>query len=270
MKKLLVSTDLDATLLDHDTYDFEPALSAIAYLQNHRCPIIFNSSKTLAEQHQLRQSIQIDDPYIVENGSAVIVPPGHLGWPQDSDGDQIESFCVPYKELTKQLHALRDRFAYRFRGFSDLSAAEVADITGLLLHQAVAAKKRLGSEPLLWEDDESVYAAFTKQVRAMELHHTRGGRFRHVMARTDKGMALDWLIVQYRQHFPDVDWVVVALGDSPNDVPKLRVADIGVLIANPRRPRFDVEGVRDLRQPEKPGPEGWREAIEAIARELHI
>ncbi|MEO0354349.1 MAG: HAD hydrolase family protein, partial [Cyanobacteria bacterium P01_A01_bin.3] len=78
MKKLLVFTDLDATLVDHQTYSYEAALPAIARLKQLDYPIIFNSSKTIAEQQHLRAELDIQTPFIVENGAAVVIPPGTL------------------------------------------------------------------------------------------------------------------------------------------------------------------------------------------------
>ncbi|MEM9568306.1 MAG: HAD-IIB family hydrolase, partial [Cyanobacteria bacterium P01_E01_bin.34] len=81
MKKLLVFTDIDATLVDHQTYSFEAALPAIARLKRLGYPIIFNSSKTIAEQQQLRIELNIQAPFIVENGAAVVIPAGTLDCP---------------------------------------------------------------------------------------------------------------------------------------------------------------------------------------------
>ncbi|MEL6319255.1 MAG: mannosyl-3-phosphoglycerate phosphatase, partial [Cyanobacteria bacterium J06626_14] len=61
--KLLVATDLDATLLDHQTYSYDAALPAIESLKANGCPLIFNSSKTQAEQTVLRAVLNIDDPF---------------------------------------------------------------------------------------------------------------------------------------------------------------------------------------------------------------
>ena len=46
---LLVFTDLDGTLLDHDSYSFEPARPALARLRSAGVPVIPTTSKTLAE-----------------------------------------------------------------------------------------------------------------------------------------------------------------------------------------------------------------------------
>ncbi|MGK7912056.1 MAG: HAD-IIB family hydrolase [Synechococcus sp.] len=267
MKKLLVFTDLDATLVDHQTYSYEAALPAIARLKQFGYPIVFNSSKTTAEQQQLRAELDIQAPFVVENGAAVVIPPGSLNNPNESD-PHTEIFGSPYEDIVQTLADLRQQYGYTFRGFSDLEAAELADITGLPLQGAIAAKQRLGTEPLIWEDHESLYSKFVSQLADRKLTTTRGGRFRHVMSNTDKGKALNWLATLYRNTYPDVDWTVVALGDSPNDLEMLRVANIGVLIPNPHRPPFEVTGVNSLVRPQSTGPAGWSEAIAAILDNL--
>lgn len=45
--EIIVFTDLDGTLLDHDTYGFEPARPALAMLARKKIPVTLNSSKTM-------------------------------------------------------------------------------------------------------------------------------------------------------------------------------------------------------------------------------
>ncbi|MEO0377818.1 MAG: HAD-IIB family hydrolase [Cyanobacteria bacterium P01_A01_bin.17] len=264
--RLLVATDLDATLLDHQTYSYRAALPAIEQLKAQDCPIIFNSSKTQAEQAVLRDALDIKDPFIIENGSAVVIPPGQLDHPVQSSASQIKVFGLTYAELTAQLDRLRQQHGFCFRGFADLSAETIAEMTGLSVPEATAAKQRSGSEPLCWDDSESAYDAFVDAIADLGLQTTQGGRFRHVMAKTDKGVALKWLLDRYRVVYPHLDWTVVALGDSPNDVPMLQVADIGVLIPNLHRVRFEMPEISRLVTPAQPGPVGWSEAILSIIR----
>lgn len=255
--KLLVATDLDATLLDHHTYRYDAALEAIAQLKSHSCPIVFNSSKTCAEQLLLRQELKLSAPFIVENGSAVVMPAGQLG----EETERVKVFGPSYDTLTAQLNQIKAQKGYQFRGFADMDAASLAELTGLTLDQASAAKQRTGSEPLEWLESEARYQQFVADVVALGLQTTQGGRFRHVMSGSDKGQALRWLVSGYRSAYPNIHWVVVALGDSPNDVPMLQIADVGVRIPNPNRAPFEISGVKHLVQPKASGPAGWAEAI---------
>ncbi|MEL6259955.1 MAG: HAD-IIB family hydrolase [Cyanobacteria bacterium J06554_11] len=264
VSKLLVATDLDATLLDHQTYDFSPAIPVIEQLKSLKCPIIFNSSKTQSEQQSLRNNLNICDPFIIENGSAVVIPPGQLDQPAAASTGYTHVFGLAYTALIASLHRLREQHGYKFRGFADLTAAALAEITGLSLAGAAAAKDRQGSEPLLWEDSEADYNSFVAALTAQGLATTQGGRFRHVMGKTNKGKALTWLVDRYRTAFPQTHWTIVALGDSPNDVPMLQAADIGVLIPNPHRNPFEIPGVPHLIRAERPGPIGWAETVSSL------
>ncbi|MEO1209083.1 MAG: HAD-IIB family hydrolase [Cyanobacteria bacterium J06638_20] len=268
MKKLLVFTDLDATLLDHETYSYAPALSAIARLQQDGHVLILNSSKTQAEQAALREELGNTAPFVVENGAAIACPPNTPGHREDSATATLHVLAADYAHLRDVVCQLRQDNGYGFRGFGDMAADDIAQITGLSLTAAEAAKQRNGSEPLLWEDTDDARSQFVAQVNAAGLQVTQGGRFLHVMGKTDKGAGVQWLSERYRQSFPDILWQVVALGDSPNDLPMLRVADVGVLIPNPHRKAFAVEGVARLLKPEQPGPKGWAVAIAQLLDEL--
>ena len=76
--KTLVFTDLDGTLLDHDTYDFEPARPALAMLVQKKIPLILNSSKTLVEILKIRRALGNCHPFIAENGSVVEIGRAHV------------------------------------------------------------------------------------------------------------------------------------------------------------------------------------------------
>ena len=75
---LLVVTDLDGTLLDHFNYSFDKAREALSRLAELGIPLIPNTSKTSAELRQLRQELETDAPFIVENGSAIFLPRNKL------------------------------------------------------------------------------------------------------------------------------------------------------------------------------------------------
>ncbi|MCG7852909.1 MAG: HAD hydrolase family protein, partial [Methanosarcinaceae archaeon] len=47
--KYVVFTDLDGTLIDHDTYSYKAARPALAALKKQGIPLIFCTSKTRAE-----------------------------------------------------------------------------------------------------------------------------------------------------------------------------------------------------------------------------
>ncbi|MEM9278462.1 MAG: HAD-IIB family hydrolase, partial [Pseudomonadota bacterium] len=68
--QLIFFTDLDGTLLDHETYSHEPAREALDAIRNNDIPLILASSKTAAEIEPLRNELGFDHcEAIVENGA---------------------------------------------------------------------------------------------------------------------------------------------------------------------------------------------------------
>lgn len=267
--KYLVFTDLDGTLLDHDTYAYDEALPAINMLAEHACPVIFNSSKTATEIKQLRQELNNVHPFIVENGSAVCIPTGYFSTnysPPANMGNRLEVQALGpnYQDLLQKLHNIRDTKRFKFEGFFDLSADEVAELTGLDLWSAECAKHRAASEPLIWNDSEEALKVFRNMLHEHDLSLTKGGRFYHVMGNTNKAWAMQWLTELYRNTWPAINWTTVALGDGPNDQQMLEAADIAVVIPAASGKTLQLKRSERVICPAEQGPRGWQIAIDQI------
>ena len=74
--KLVVFTDLDATLLDPDTYQWLPAQEALLALKARYSGLVLVSSKTHAEMLPLHRELGLSDPFIVENGGGIALSEG--------------------------------------------------------------------------------------------------------------------------------------------------------------------------------------------------
>jgi len=260
MKKLLIFTDLDGTLLDHDNYDWSPAKPALKRLAEMNLPLIFNSSKTIEEMKPLAAELNSHHPIIAENGNMVITEPNYF---PSLEATTI-CFGCDYPQIISALNNLRNTFNFRFCGFNDMSIEALMAHTGLDKESARRAHARLFSEPLLWQQDEAALERFIKELRHYDLALTRGGRFYHVMRPVDKSQSMRWLLQQYQKLEPQTQWITVALGDSHNDLEMLQQADIAVLITNPSSSAPDVAHINHLIHPASPGPAGWNEAINLI------
>lgn len=253
-KNWLVFTDLDGTLLDHHDYSFDAALPALQQLKAANVPVILNSSKTAAEIAVLAEQLQLDTPRIAENGSVIAYADGCFQ-PMGSD----------YGFICSVLQRLRVDKGYRFTGFHDWSAAEIAEVTGLSVVAAERAGNRQASEPLLWEDAEDKLTAFRDDLAAEGLSLKRGGRFWHVMGNTDKVRAMKTVVAAYQQHVAE-PLTVIALGDGPNDRDMLAASDIAVVVHNPDgvRVEWDASQAKPSQQLIRttlPGSAGWNQAM---------
>ncbi len=273
MRKLLVLTDLDGTLLDHDTYSLEPARATVERLRELGWPLVLSSSKTAAEIRALRSDLNNGAPFVVENGAAVFVPRGGFDAQSGPESEIVERLVhgAPYEEIRALVLELREELRLDFVGFGDLDAKGVAELTGLDLEMAGLAKERTGSEPLLWRDDDEALESFTLAVEARGLCVTRGGRFVHVTGPTDKGRAVEWLRERYEAASPDASFTTVGLGDSENDRPLLEAVDIPVVVRKKHGESLRLEGRERVLYTSEAGPSGWAEAMDhLIERELAL
>ncbi|MCM2563710.1 HAD hydrolase family protein [Lutimaribacter sp. EGI FJ00015] len=241
---LLVFSDLDGTLLDHQTYDFAPARPALDALAEIGAGVVLASSKTAAEIAPLRNEMGLAAwPAIVENGAGLL--------PADTAGTDDDSV---YRDIRTRVA----RLPPGFHGFADMSAQAVARLTGLPLTAARAAKARQFSEPGLWKGDAASLATFLDAARKAGLHARQGGRFLTLSLAGTKADRMGALIARYQPR------ATVALGDAPNDTEMLQTADFGVIVKNPDAPALPPlagEATGRIIRTDAPGPMGWGHAI---------
>ncbi|MEM8796672.1 MAG: HAD-IIB family hydrolase [Pseudomonadota bacterium] len=251
--KCLVATDLDGTLLDHDTYDWKPAAPAIEVLSKLGVPVVFTTSKTRGEVEFLRKAIGNTDPFIVENGGALIVPDGTFG-----DGGDEHLLGTSHAKI---LAFLNDRRAegFSFVSFTDLGATGIAEETGLGAVEARLANQRSASEPIIWNGDEASKRAFVNLAAKAGLNALQGGRFLTLGGRTDKGRALMEAVSLYQAAGHGIE-TIVALGDSGNDRALLDVATYPIWIRKDG-PTPETGFMNRAQCSVRCGPEGWRDVI---------
>jgi len=265
-ESLVVFTDLDGTLLEHDTYSYIPATEALGLLERRRIPLILCSSKTRAEIELLRLDLRLPHPFISENGGAVFLPRGYfpfeLNDTRQIEGYEVIEFGVPYRQLVGTLHRVANQLGIQVVGFSDMSIEEVARDCNLPVLEARLAKLREYDEPFrLLDSNPAVQSRLFKALHSAGLRCTRGGRYHHATGVADKGLAIRKLRSLYVQEWGKV--VTVGLGDSLNDLALLQEVDIPIIIRNPAagaatRLRRRVPAARLSKAP---GPHGWNEAI---------
>ncbi|MCK7545747.1 HAD-IIB family hydrolase [Marinobacter bryozoorum] len=253
---LILFSDLDGTLLDHDTYDWSPAQAALEQLAVLEIPLVLTSSKTRAEMEALRRAMGNHHPFIVENGAATVIPKDYF----ETGPEQVTCLGAGRDDILAHLQRLRAQ-GFRFAGFADMTDEEVATHTGLDLEGASKARDRIATEPLLWQGPEADLAAFRLALEAAGLQLLAGGRFLHVMGRFDKADAMAQLARRYRTRWPGRNWRTVALGDSPNDQAMLAGADLAVVMAGPGASRITLPTGQRVMRSRQPGPVGWNECV---------
>ncbi|GEO86452.1 MULTISPECIES: HAD-IIB family hydrolase [Alphaproteobacteria] len=250
---IVVFSDLDGTLLDHETYSFEPARPALRLLAESGIPLILASSKTEAEMRPIAREMGLDQPLIVENGAGIAYP----------ETESAAEGGSHYEALRAMLHALPEPLCDLFRGFGDWTEQEVAQLTGLALEDARLAKDRRFSEPGLFSGSQDEKAEFLRLIADKGYQAIQGGRFFTVMPKTSKAQRMAEIAAHYAAETgAPVD--IIALGDAPNDLEMLQTADTGVIIANPAHlalPVTERERTGHILRSDKAGPAGWNDMI---------
>ena len=248
-----VVTDLDGTLMDHH-YDWSAAIDAIRCLQRRGIPVIPCTSKTAEEVLGFREAADLHDPFIVENGGAI--------YGESATGELWHHDLGPsWRQLRPQLDALERELGEPLLALDDLSDLEADRLLGLSGEALRQAQRRQCSVPFV--PPPTTESRHRLQVLA-EMHQlsvVQGNRLGHLLgAGVSKGRALQ--ILKQRLGAPDVK--VLALGDSPNDLPLLDAGDCAVVVPGSAGPHPELQaGVAEGRYQLAPAPhgEGWSAAV---------
>ncbi len=248
----LIFTDLDGTLLDHNTYSTDEAKEMLEYIKLKNIPLIITTSKTKEEILKLRESLQINHPFIVENGAGIFLP-------TNENFEQI-TMGKTYSETLCFLNQHRNKF--NIKSFFDMSDKLVSSLTGLGIENSRLAKKRDFCEPFIIEDESRI-----EDLRQLSLKEgfdiVKGGRFYHLITQNlDKANAVLKLKEIYEEKFKK-SFKTIALGDGENDKTMLDIADISILIKKVNGLFIDYDK-KDLIKTKSIGPAGWNETLKEI------
>jgi len=297
MKKLIIVTDLDGTLLDANTYSFEPAIPALHLLKEKDIPLIICSSKTRKEIEHYRKKLDNHHPFISENGGGIFIPKGYFefkvqnseftvkdneniisakaGIQEDVDsrlrtagmtemrvfsGENdyyVISLGAKYSDLRKAIMELHEE-GFKVKGFGDMSAEELADIANMNLDEVKMAKERDFDEPFIFEGDETQIQKLFAAIESKGFNYTQG-RFFHILGNSDKGKAVSILIDMFKRKLSQI--ITIAIGDSPNDMPMLEIVDYPVIVQKPDGSYDERIRISGIRKASGIGPEGWNKAI---------
>lgn len=263
--EVLVFTDMDGTLLNHDDYRFDEALPTLHALEQQSIPVILNTSKTQAELVDHIRLLDNHHPFIVENGAAILIPNGYFPLTCIPDGFVVRDDEQGYRALLlgRPIDELQDylqRVSPAAINFANCPLDQAIALTGLQPEQAKAAQTRQYSVPLFFEKDTDE-TVFAKQAQADGFGILRGGRFLHLIGRCDKGQAMLTLKHMY-DSYSKTPCRIIALGDSPNDDTMLEQADVAVVVRSPSSDRVRLSGQKQIIKTRQSAPHGWAEGIE--------
>lgn len=295
-------TDIDGTLVDINTAEYgKETDKLIRLIKERNIPLILTSAKTRLEQNKIREDLGISDPFIVENGGAIVIPKGYfpdyalrdIKYPlretqetkneaRDVNHEIVVELGKPADYIRAKLSDIRKKYSINFRGVADISVEKLSNLALISREQAKRMAQRNYGETILQIQSEDI-ARFIKYVQEDGMKVIHGGRFFDVTVGTDKGIAVGILKKLFKDKFHN-NVTFFGIGDSTNDIPMLNLMDIPILVQRQDSTWVDdgeikmknaVDSSRSsissnkLIKVEGIGPNGWENAIHKIILELN-
>ncbi|MBI4257840.1 MAG: HAD-IIB family hydrolase [Thaumarchaeota archaeon] len=256
-------SDLDGTLLDAETYDYGVSLPAVKALEKHGVPLILCSAKTRSEIKFYQHVFGINHPFIVENGGATVIPRNYFAFPIE-DGRESEGYVdIEHGERIEMIRwkiegALRDS-RVRYKLFTQMTAEEISEDSGLPLHEADLTRRREYSETVKLEGDQVELQRAIRSIDSAGLTYVFGGRYLTISAGNSKGTGVRRLRQLYARAFRNV--TTYAFGDEENDLSMFQEVDKAILVQKPNGSWASMNP-SNLVKVHGIGPNGFRKGVE--------
>src|SRR5918999_897923 len=296
----VVFTDIDGTLVDINTAEHgQETDKLIRLIKERNIPLILTSAKTRLEQNKIREDLGLSDPFIVENGGAIVIPKGYFpdyalrdikcplretqetkNEAKDVNHEIVVELGKPAHYIRAKLSDIRKKYSINFRGVADISIEKLSNLALMSKEQAKRMAQRNYGETILQIQSEDI-ARFIKYVQEEGMKVIHGGRFFDVTVGTDKGIAVGILKKLFRDKFHN-DVTFFGIGDSTNDIPMLNLMDIPILVQRQDSLWVDYGEIKmknavdsssisnnNIIKVKGIGPNGWENAIYKIVLELN-
>jgi len=269
MLQKVVFTDIDGTLIDLISGKYGESDKLIYTLRENNIPIVLCSAKTFAEQNKIRDDLGLMDPFIVENGGAIIIPKNYFDFQFDIEQTRIKEeqgyIIIELGESTREIRTklaeIKKKLKIEFKGVADVSIEELSRLATMPIEYAKRMSEREYGETIL-QIKKSDIPRFTTSIEKMGIKVIHGGRFFDVTIGTDKGKAVSILINLFRKKYRN-QIKFFGIGDSANDASMLKLMDVPMVVQKPDSSWSELE-IKNVIRLKGIGPEGWKSAFDKI------
>ena len=265
MKRYLIFTDLDGTLLDHENYSYGNNNKLIASIINNHNDVIFNTSKTFSESINLLKKLNLTNmPFSTENGALLYFPKNRFKKIKNSSGYGKYWKIRIAKLSSKNWHQflLKKQKKFKLLIAQDLPSKILKKYTNL--DNTSKMLNREASQIILWEDSLVNLKKFINELRSEKQGVLiQGSRFMQVSSVCNKRIAKKLISHVYDHQFYGTYFKnTIALGDSKNDIDMLNSASYSCLIKNPSGsfPKLR-SNKKNIIKSSKFAPDGWSQVL---------
>ena len=266
--QILIFTDLDGSLLDHNNFEFREIQDFILKCIKNGIKIIPNTSKTKIEIQVFIDQLGQNLPFIVENGAAIHNL--NLIHPKIKINDNSLVFSRSLSEILKQFKKnIPMDFQKRCMFLKDMTSTEQMKILGLNKKYLPFALNRDYSMPLVFDGSREMINEFTRHLKKIGMKLHEGGRIYNICDDCSKGKAMTTLIEMLKNELKCKTHTIV-VGDSPNDISMLNVCDQPCVIPLPNRKNLSFLKDQKLIRATQTAPKGWEEVVRASLKKINF
>ena len=221
---VVIFTDLDGTLLNRDTFKFDEIKDYIKSLVNKGIIIIPNTSKTNAELNNFAKELDLNLPFISENGSAI----HGLNIINKNLPDEI--ILAREKELILKIFQkeIPENLKSKCKLITKMEKKIQKEVFGLSDKNLRNVLNRSYSTPILFEGNNEQKKDLFKIVKNVGLSLHEGGRVINICDNVSKLKAMNRVIKIIKKTENEIK--TIGVGDNFNDLDMLRNSNIACLV----------------------------------------
>ena len=258
---IIIFTDLDGTLLHRDTFEFDGIKEYVKDLTSKGIIIIPNTSKTQVEIEDFNKKLDLNLPFISENGSAIFgLDNINKNFPNNIvlSREKEITFKVFQKKIPENLRSkckiitkMEKKIQKEIFGLSDKSLKNVLN--------------RSYSTPILFKGNGEQKKDLFKTVKTIGLSLHEGGRVINICDNVSKVKAMNRVIKMIKKIENEVK--TVGVGDNYNDLDMLRNSNIACLVFNDQ---FLMEpiNINNCLVSKQSAPQGWEEVVKMALEKI--
>ncbi len=258
MDMVVIITDLDGCLLDPSNYDYREATPVIKEVLRTGINLVFNSSKSRAEQEYFREKWGLNNVFITENGAAIYIP-SDKGYEKIVNG-------ISRRVIEDRIRDIIEKTRDRLLWLRDMDPVKFSQIMNYPLEVSRLALVREYStlfHPLHREPSFIERIVYDIRSRGFNVQ-TGSGRVYLVTGMHDKGVATRQLRERIRGE------VFIGVGDGLNDLPMLLETDYSIVLGH--RELYErlrsVKSVDSIVFIKTRGPKAWLKGVKTVLEKI--
>jgi mannosyl-3-phosphoglycerate phosphatase len=264
-RRIVLFSDPD-TLREDGVPGWATTRRVVSTLEDQSVTVVLWGNETRAEMELIQNDLNLQHPFISENGGGLFVPHGYFHDPpaggRAARNYQVVDFGKPYYQVTEALREIADKVGVEVIGFSRMSIEDVAQNCGLSLAQARLAKLREYDEPFrILNAEPATYSRICGALRRLALRCFTHEAFHHATGVVDKGHSVRTLASLYRRAY-EGRVLTIGLAKASSGACLLQAVDIPMVVQSDTvdAPRL-ARKVPTARMISINGAHGWCEGI---------